>query len=220
MSQFKSLRLKMVQEQIVARGVRDPHVLQAMESIPREHFVGKEASKFAYEDRPLPIKEGQTISQPYIVALMAEKAQITPEDNVLEIGTGSGYSAAVLSRLAAHVFSVERHLKLAKTAQQRLKKLKLTNVTICPGDGTLGWEECAPYNAIIVTAGAPQIPQPLLHQLSIGGRLIIPVGQSLESQQLVRVIRKDEKNYTYEGMGAVRFVPLVGQEGWNLDVSK
>lgn len=214
MEQFEELRQKMVSEQIAARGVQDPRVLEAVKKVPRERFVDSLAVPFAYEDTPLPIEEGQTISQPFIVAWMAEQAQIKPQDKVLEIGTGSGYSAAILSQIAAHVYSIERHPKLAEIAQKRLQQLGYTNITIVVGDGTLGWEEHAPYDAIIVTAGGPQVPPSLLNQLKIGGRLIIPVGPTLENQQLTRVIRESEKKYRYEYIGSVRFVPLVGQEGW------
>lgn len=214
MDQFKELRHKMIKDQIAARGVHDVKVLEAIEKVPREMFVDPLTAALAYEDSPLPIEEGQTISQPFIVALMTQETQLQPQDKVLEIGTGSGYSAAILSQLCSHVYSIERHPKLAELAQQRLLQLGYKNVTVSVGDGTVGWNEHAPYDAIIVTAGGPQIPPSLLKQLAIGGRLIIPVGPSLEHQQLLRVRREDAENYRYETIGAVRFVPLVGQEGW------
>jgi len=217
MFEFEQQRQKMVEEQIIARGVQDLKVLQAMQNVARENFVDKELISFAYEDSPLPIGEGQTISQPYIVALMAEYAQLASQDKVLEIGTGSGYSAAILGQLASHVYSMERNPSLAEKAQRRLESLGYQNITVCVGDGTLGWEEFAPYDAILVTAGGPQIPPTLLKQLAKGGRLVIPVGLSVETQELIRVTRRDEQDYRYENLGGVRFVPLIGVEGWNVN---
>ncbi len=218
MDHFKEARQKMVVEQIEARGVQDSKILEAMEKVPREMFVDRLSLHLAYEDTPLPIEEGQTISQPFMVAWMAEQAQLNPQDKVLEIGTGSGYSTAVLSHLASHVYSIERHPKLAQIATQRLKQLGYTNVTIAVGDGTIGWSEFSPYDAIIVTAGAPQVPASLLQQLKIGGRLVIPVGSSLDGQELAQIIKENEGSYHYTTLGSVRFVPLVGQEGWKKEV--
>jgi protein-L-isoaspartate(D-aspartate) O-methyltransferase len=215
--QFKQERQEMVAKQIAARGVKDPKVLEAMERVPREMFMDPITMHFAYEDSPLPIEEGQTISQPFIVAWMAEQAQLNLQDKVLEIGTGSGYSAAILSLLSAHVYSIERHATLAKLAVKRFQQLGFANITVLVGDGTLGWSDHAPYDAIIVTAGGPQVPPSLLKQLAIGGRLIIPVGPTLKDQQLTRVTRKGEENYCFEPIGAVRFVPLLGEEGWKID---
>jgi len=214
MDPFEQERSEMVEAQIVARGVRDPRVLEAIRKVPRELFVTEELKYSAYEDNALPIEEEQTISQPFIVALMTELAQIKPLDKVLEIGTGSGYSAAVLSHLAQTVISIERHQKLATLAEERLKKLGCRNVTIFVGDGTLGHPTIAPYDAIIVTAGGPQIPPSLLKQLTNGGRLVIPVGTNLGNQRLYRVTRTHNDHYTYENLGSVWFVPLIGKEGW------
>jgi protein-L-isoaspartate(D-aspartate) O-methyltransferase len=169
-------REHMVAAQIAGRGVRDPRVLDAMRQVPREVFVGEGMEEFAYEDSPLPIAEGQTISQPYIVALMIEAAEVGPGDNVLEIGTGSGYAAAVLSRIAGHVHSIERHRPLADLARRRFERLGYDNIEVHDGDGTLGWAAAAPYDAIIVTAGGPEVPEALRRQLKIGGRMIIPIG--------------------------------------------
>lgn len=212
------LRKRMVEEQLAARGIRDPLVLRAMKEVPREKFVPFEYSQSAYADSPLPIGENQTISQPYVVALMIEMLALSPHDRVLEIGTGSGYAAAVLSRIAAEVYTVERHENLARSALERFEQLGYENIHIRVGDGTFGWPEKAPYEAIIFAAGAPQIPEPLLTQLAIGGCLVGPVGQKRDFQQLVRVQRKREDEYQQEQIsehvGKVRFVPLVGEEGW------
>jgi protein-L-isoaspartate(D-aspartate) O-methyltransferase len=176
MADMMLLRERMVAEQIAPRGVTDPHVLQAMRDVPRERFVDPECVEQAYEDRPLPIAEGQTISQPFIVALMAQAAEIKPSDRVLEIGSGSGYGAAVLSYLASRVWSIERHPRLARMAGSRIAELGRANVTVLRADGSNGWPPAAPFDAIIVTAGGPVVPEALKQQLSLGGRLIIPVG--------------------------------------------
>jgi len=168
----------------------------------------------AYEDGPLPIAEGQTISQPYIVAYMTEALELSSRDKVLEIGTGSGYAAAVLSRIVDTVYSVERLEGLAHSARERLAMLGYNNIVVLVGDGTLGWPEHSPYDAIVVTAGAPQVPKPLLEQLAIGGKLVIPVGSSYVLQELVRVRRVAERDYHSEELCGVRFVPLIGVAGW------
>ncbi len=196
------------------RGIRDPAVLAAMRVVPREAFVAKGMEEAAYEDYPLPIDGGQTISQPYIVAYMTEILELSASDRVLEIGTGSGYAAAVLSRIVTNVYSVERLGELVLSANQRLEKLGYTNIQVREGDGTLGWPEHAPYDAIVVTAGAPEVPQPLLDQLAIQGRLVIPVGPTPHLQMLVRVRRVGEKEYLREELCGVRFVPLIGTAGW------
>ena len=206
-------RGRMVERHLVGRGIRDAAVLAAMRAVPREAFIAGELAEFAYEDAPLPIEIGQTISQPYIVALMTEALELRPEDRVLEIGTGSGYAAAVLSRIAAAVYSVERHEELATAAQRRLQTLGYSNVQVLHGDGTLGWPAHEPYDAIVVAAGGPSVPRPLLEQLADGGRLVIPVGSTPREQELVRV-RRHGDTYTRENLGGVRFVPLVGAEGW------
>jgi len=185
-----------------------------MREVPREAFVGEGMQELAYEDGPLPIEEGQTISQPYIVAYMTEALELSSSDRVLEIGTGSGYAAAILSRIVGRVYSVERLEGLAHSARQRLAMLGYSNIVVHVGDGTLGWLEHSPYDAIVVTAGAPQVPKPLLEQLAIGGRLVIPVGASYEVQILVRVRRVSEHDYHREELCGVRFVPLIGAAGW------
>jgi protein-L-isoaspartate(D-aspartate) O-methyltransferase len=202
----------MVATQIEARGITDPLVLDAMRSVPRERFVPATMAEFAYDDGPLPIGKGQTISQPYIVAVMTQAARIKPGARVLEIGAGSGYGAAVLSRIAAEVYTVERIGDLAESARRRLAGLGYSNVHVLEGDGTLGWAEHAPYDAILVTAGAPRAPKTLLGQLVIGGRLIMPMGAS-HGQRLVRVTRTDAHEYEHEDLEAVTFVPLIGAEG-------
>lgn len=204
----------MIRDHLLRRGIHDPAVLAAMRDVPRESFVGKGMQELAYEDNPLPIEEGQTISQPYIVAYMTEALELSSSDRVLEIGTGSGYAAAVLSRIAGTVYSVERLEGLAQSARQRLEMLGYTNIVVHVGDGTLGWQEHSPYDAIVVTAGAPKVPKPLLDQLAIGGRLVIPVGPSLALQVLVRVRRVSEHDYRNEELCGVRFVPLIGAAGW------
>jgi len=211
---FADKRRRMVDEQITARGVIDPVVLRAMRAVPRERFVPSSAAEVAYEDSPVPIEEGQTISQPYVVALMAEALRLTGRDRVLEIGAGSGYGAAVLSRIAAEVYAIERHASLAELARRRMKDLGFGNVHVIHGDGTLGWSERAPYNGIVVAAGGPSVPEALRSQLAIGGRLVIPVGASQQVQELVRVTRIGPDDYRQEELGTVRFVPLIGAQGW------
>jgi protein-L-isoaspartate(D-aspartate) O-methyltransferase len=209
-------RQLMVECTIRCRGVRDRRVLAAVAEVPREAFLPPELAEFAYDDRPLPIEAGQTISQPYIVALMAEALQLGPDEDVLEIGTGSGYAAAVLSRIARRVYTIERHAELADLARERLSRLGTTNVEIKHGDGTLGWADRAPFHAIVVAAGGPDLPRPLLDQLAIGGRLVIPVGTS-RAQELVRVTRISDTEYRREDLGPVLFVPLIGAAGWASD---
>jgi protein-L-isoaspartate(D-aspartate) O-methyltransferase len=204
----------MIERDLKGRGIRDPAVLAAMREVPREEFVPAELAEHAYDDYPLPIDEGQTISQPYMVAYMAESLELSPTDRVLEIGTGSGYSAAVLSRLVAEVYTVEHFACLAASAGGRLERLGYDNIRIFVGDGTLGWLEHAPYDAIVVTAGAPRVPEPLLEQLVIGGKLAIPVGPNRLVQTLIRVRRVKEGEYREERLLAVQFVPLVGAAGW------
>lgn len=204
----------MIRYQLISRGIRDQAVLKAMQDVPRDEFVANAMKEHAYEDRPLPISYGQTISQPYIVAYMSEAMELSAADRVLEIGTGSGYAAAVLSRIVNKVHTVERVVSLAQNARQQLKRLGYTNIIVHEGDGSIGWPEQAPYDAIVVTAAAPDVPKPLLEQLAIGGRLVIPVGQSLDLQMLIRVRRLNEKDYSSEELIGVRFVPLIGEKGW------
>ena len=208
------LREKMVRYQVAARGVSDDRVLGAMRAVPRETFMPEELAEFAYEDTPLPIEEGQTISQPYIVALMIAAIQPGPQDRVLEIGTGSGYAAAVLSRVVGRVYTVERHEALVALARGRLLALGYRNVAVLHGDGSLGWSEHAPYDGIIVTAGGPHVPRQLREQLAVGGRLVIPIGPDPRLQHLVRVTRVDHDRFEEERLMAVRFVPLVGEDAW------
>ena len=211
---FEALRKEMVDRQIAARGIRDERVLEALRMVPREAFVPERLAEFAYGDAPLPIGEEQTISQPFVVALMAEALEIRPEDKVLEIGAGSGYAAAVLSRLAGEVWTIERHPSLAREARERMERLGYRNVEVLHGDGTLGWPEHAPYDAIVVAAGAPEVPPALLDQLAANGRLVIPVGPNLLTQNLVRVRRRPDGTVVRENLGGVRFVPLIGAQGW------
>lgn len=212
-------RAAMVERHIAARGIGDQRVLSAMAEVPRETFVPRGMEHMAYFDTPLPIGERQTISQPYVVAYMTALAELGPQDRVLEVGTGSGYAAAVFSRIAEHVFTVERHAPLAEQAERRFRQLGYENIDVAVRDGTLGWPEHAPYDAIIVAAGGPdRLPQPLLDQLAPGGRLVIPRGATVEGQDLVRVRRsEDGERLEEENLGAVRFVPLVGAAGWTSD---
>jgi protein-L-isoaspartate(D-aspartate) O-methyltransferase len=210
-------RDRMVEIQIARRGVRDTYVLEALRHVPREIFVEPGFEEFAYEDSPLPIGEGQTISQPYIVALMIEAAEVKPGDSVLEVGAGSGYAAAVLSQIANRVCAIERHPSLGKSAQQRLKKLGYDNVELRVGDGTRGWPEAAPFDAIVVAAGGPEVPSALKEQLAIGGRLVIPVGEEERYQTLIKLTRKSGTEFEEENLGAVAFVPLIGEQGWAED---
>lgn len=207
-------REQMVARQIEGRGLTDPAVLAAMREVPREAFVSEKHRQFAYDDGPLPIPEGQTISQPYVVALMIQMLHLRPEDRVLEIGTGSGYAAAILSRIASEVHTVERMESLVEYARQNLSAVGYENVHVHQGDGTLGWPEQAPYDAIIVAAGGPNIPQALKDQLAVGGRLVMPVGSEQRAQRLVRLTRLDEDDYERESLSHVRFVPLIGKQGW------
>jgi len=213
-SSFASLRASMVEQHIAARGVEDERVLEAMRQVPRELFLPKSLREFAYEDSPLPIGDGQTISQPYIVAFMAEALTLKGDEKVLEIGTGSGYAAAVLSEIADEVFTVERLGSLADMAAATLADLGYDNVHVLHGDGTRGWAEHAPYDAIVVAAGGPQVPESLKEQLRIGGRLVIPIGPDQRAQELVRLTRVSAGEYRSEDIADVRFVPLIGEEGW------
>lgn len=214
---FTQQRERLVESELRLLGIRDDAVLHAMWTVPREEFVSEAIREFAYRNAPLPISSGQTISQPLIVAYMAESLELAPHERVLEIGTGSGYAAAVLSRIARDVFTVERHRELADTAKERLKRLGYDNVHVRHADGTRGWPEESPFDAIIVAAGGPGVPPALLQQLRIGGRLVIPIGEQKESQQLIRVVRRGDDQFEYEELGAVRFVPLIGEGGWEAD---
>lgn len=211
---MKKEREQMVARQIEGRGLTDPAILSAMREVPREAFVSEKHRQFAYDDGPLPILEGQTISQPYVVALMIQMLHLKPEDRVLEIGTGSGYAAAILSRIASEVHTVERMESLVEYARQNLAAVGYDNVFVHQGDGTLGWPENVPYDAIIVAAGGPNIPPALKDQLAIGGRLVMPVGSEQRAQRLVRLTRLDENEFERENLSHVRFVPLIGEQGW------
>ncbi len=214
MSRFEDLRKQMIDYQLAARGLRDQTVLAAVNAVPREEFVPTELVEFSYSDSPLPIAASQTISQPYIVALMTAALELKPQDRVLEVGTGSGYAAAVLAEIAKEVFTVERHKILADSARKRLEYLGYDNTFVLHGDGTLGWPDNAPFDAIVVAAGGPDVPETLKQQLAIGGRLVIPVGLELRQQKLIRVRRTGEHEYQEEDLGSVRFVPLIGAAGW------
>jgi len=200
---------RMIDAQLRRRGISNVSVLRAMEAVPRERFVAPGSEEFAYEDSPLMIGQGQTISQPYIVALMLQHAAIEPDDIVLEVGTGSGYAAAVMSQLAKHVSTIERHASLTEMAQSRFRELGYDNIEAKTGDGTKGWPEAGPFGAILVAAAAGDIPVALTEQLDIGGRLIIPVGDT-QPQRLLKVTRTSATTFEEQDLGGVLFVPLVG----------
>jgi protein-L-isoaspartate(D-aspartate) O-methyltransferase len=212
MIDFPKARLKMVEEQIASRGIKDTKLISAMKKIPRHVFVEEALQSQAYSDHPLPIGEKQTISQPYMVALMTEALLLTGKEKVLEIGTGSGYQTAILAELSEKVFSIERIRPLAIRARKLIYELGYFNVEIKIFDGTFGWMEESPFDAILVTAGSPDIPQPLIDQLTMGGRLVIPVGDAFV-QDLFRVI-KTEEGVKKEDLGGCRFVKLIGKYGW------
>lgn len=214
MSRHTHERARMVERDLVARGLQDPAVLAAMREVPRERFVDPGMEDAAYQDSPLPIGERQTISQPYIVALMAEAARLRPDDSVLEVGTGSGYAAAVFAQIAAQVRTIERHATLAHGAERRFAELGYGNIHVRVGDGSRGWPEHAPYDAIIVAAGAPEPPRALREQLAVGGRLVLPVGKLHFGQRLVRITRTGPDDFAHQDLGGVSFVPLVGEQGW------
>lgn len=206
-------RQRMVEQQLRRRDIRDPRVLAAFARVPREYFVPPALAAQAYDDCPLPIGDGQTISQPYVVAMTVQALELRGHEHVLEIGAGSGYAAAILGAMVREVDTVERIAELASSARERLERLGFTNVHVHHADGTLGWPAGAPYEAICVAAGAPAPPPSLLDQLAVGGRLVLPYG-SEEVQRLVRITRRDVNRFVDEDLGDVRFVPLVGEQGW------
>jgi protein-L-isoaspartate(D-aspartate) O-methyltransferase len=210
--QFDGARQKMVETQIASRGIKDKRVLEAMKKVPRHLFVEEALGERAYDDHPLPIGEGQTISQPYMVGAMTEALELKKKDKVLEIGTGSGYQTAILAELAEQVFSIERIEKLSKMAAKTLEKLGYKNVVLRIGDGTIGWQDQAPFDGILVTAGAPEVPRYLFQQLNEGGRMVVPIG-GIHTQELAVVKKKDGKPVKIITFGCV-FVPLIGKDGW------
>jgi protein-L-isoaspartate(D-aspartate) O-methyltransferase len=212
--EYTTARSRMVKTQLIPRGIRDRRVLEAMGKVPRHRFVEQALWSEAYNDHPLPIGHKQTISQPYIVALMTEALELKGNENVLEIGTGSGYQTAVLAELSNRVYTIERIRPLMTGARNTLAELGYANILFKAFDGTIGWGQFAPFDAIVVTAGAPKVPEPLLEQLSEGGRLVIPVGNRF-SQELLKITRKDKDTYTRKELGGCRFVDLIGVHGWN-----
>ena len=207
-------REEMVREQIEGRGITDERLLEAMRTVPRHEFVPKARRSRAYRDGPLPIGHEQTISQPYIVAMMTDELDVAPDAKVLEIGTGSGYGAAVLGEMAGQVFTVERHAELADEAAERLARLGFDNVDVVIGDGTKGLPDQAPFDSIVATAAGPEVPETLTDQLAEGGRLVMPIGRKFGGQRLVRVDKRDGELEETD-LGMVRFVPLIGDEGWS-----
>ena len=212
---YKIAKQRMIDSQLIPRGIRDKRVLDAMRKVPRHLFVDEALYSQAYSDFPLPIGEEQTISQPFMVAVMTEALELKGDERVLELGTGSGYQTAILAELCHKVYSIERISPLANRARKVLDKLGYGNVVVKIGDGTLGWKDEAPFDAIIVTAGAPDIPGPLVNQLKVGGRLLIPVGGEF-MQSLIRV-RKTETGIEKDDMGGCRFVKLIGENGWKIE---
>src|SRR5215213_5614019 len=215
MPDFSDLREHMVRRQIEARGIRAPVILKAFREVPREAFVAPGFAKEAYGDHPLPIEAGQTISQPYIIALMIQAAEIGPGDTVLEVGAGSGYAAAVISRIAAKVIGIERQHELVAVASERLRRLGYDNVEIVEADGTTGWRDAAPYDSILAAASGSHVPRPLVEQLAPSGRIVMPVGDPHSVQELIKVTKQEDGILKQENLGAVRFVPLIGEEGWD-----
>lgn len=214
MSQFDEVRARMVEHQVIARGVRDARVLAALRAVPRHVFLPDSLAELAYSDSPLPLEHGQTISQPFIVAVMLEAAEVRADERILEIGTGSGYAAAVAAEIAGHVDTVERHRSLADQARSTLAALGYMNIDVFCGDGTHGLPERAPFDAIIATAAGPAIPRSWRAQLAVGGRLVMPVGPGRDRQRLILLTRRGEEAFAEKDLGAVSFVPLIGAQGW------
>ena len=212
---FAAEREAMVEAQLRRRGITEPEILDAFRAVPRDAFVGAGFAHEAYGDHPLPIEAKQTISQPYIVALMIEAAEIKGGDTVLEVGSGSGYAAAVISRIAARVIGIERQHELATVSRDRLKRLGYDNVEIIEGDGTRGSPEGAPFQAILAAASGSHVPKALIEQLAPGGRIVMPLGEPGGVQELVKLTKRHDGSLEKENLGAVRFVPLIGEEGWS-----
>jgi protein-L-isoaspartate(D-aspartate) O-methyltransferase len=217
MTDFAAEREAMVERQLKQRGITEEQILEAFRKVPREQFIDADYGHLAYGDHPLPIEAGQTISQPYIVALMIQAAGIKPGDKVLEVGAGSGYAAAVIGRIAKTVIGIERQHELVEVARERMKRLGHDNVEILEGDGTKGWAADAPYDAILAAASGSHVPKTLIGQLAPGGRIVMPVGDPGWIQELVRVTRIPDGTLEHDNLGAVRFVPLIGAEGWSSD---
>ena len=213
-SDFARERQEMVERQLKGRGISEQRILNAFRAVPREAFISAEYAHLAYGDHPLPIEAGQTISQPYIAALMIEAAEIEPGDKVLEVGSGSGYAAAVISRIAGEVVGIERQRDLVEVARERLERLGYSNVRIVEGDGTRGCPAEAPFDAILAAASGSHIPAPLVDQLKPGGTIVMPVGSPGWVQKLVKATKRDDGTLQQADLGGVRFVPLIGEEGW------
>jgi protein-L-isoaspartate(D-aspartate) O-methyltransferase len=216
---YAAEREAMVERQLQRRGIVEPQILDAFRSVPREAFIADEHAHLAYGDHPLPIEAGQTISQPYIVALMVQAARIGRGSSVLEVGSGSGYAAAVISRIAARVIGVERQHELVEVARERMRRLGYDNIEIVEGDGTMGWPEGAPYDAILAAASGSHVPKALIEQLAAGGRIVMPLGSPDAVQHLVQLTKAGDGSLQQSDLGAVRFVPLIGEEGWSDDRS-
>ncbi|MEO8455100.1 MAG: protein-L-isoaspartate(D-aspartate) O-methyltransferase [Sphingomicrobium sp.] len=214
MPDYGTQREAMVERQLKRRGISEQQIVEAFRAVPREAFVGTDYAHLAYGDHPLPIEAGQTISQPYIVALMIQAAGMKPGDKVLEVGAGSGYAAAVISRIVGKVIGIERQHDLVEIARQRLERLGYANVEIIEGDGTRGCPEQAPFDAILAAASGSHVPKPWIEQLADGGRIVMPVGDPNWAQELIKVTKAPDGKLIQENLGAVRFVPLIGEEGW------
>jgi len=217
MTDFAREREAMIDRHLKRRGITEPMILDAFREVPREAFIAGNNVHLAYGDHPLPIEAGQTISQPYIVALMIQAAGIGLRDKVLEVGAGSGYAAAVISRIAGKVIAIERQHELVEVARERVQRLGYDNVEIVEGDGTKGWPDGAPYDAILAAASGSHVPRPLVEQLAPGGRIVMPVGDPGWVQQLIKVTKNEDGTLVQQDLGSVRFVPLIGEEGWKDD---
>jgi protein-L-isoaspartate(D-aspartate) O-methyltransferase len=214
MTNYAAEREAMVERQLRRRGITEAEILDAFRAVPREEFISEDYAHLAYGDHPLPIEANQTISQPYIVALMVQAAAIKPGDKVLEVGAGSGYAAAVISRIAAKVIGIERQHELVEVARERLQRLGYDNVEIIEGDGTRGWPAEAPYDAILAAASGSHVPNALIEQLADEGRIVMPVGEPGWVQELLKVTKRSDGTLIHDNLGSVRFVPLIGEEGW------